>query len=57
MNQENAVRILCPYCRWQATGTDIDELRKAKEHHGTHECPLPESTVAAKPADDLPLSA
>lgn len=57
MNQENAVRILCPYCRWQATGTDIDELRKAKEHHGTHECPLPESTVEAKPADDLPLSA
>jgi hypothetical protein len=57
MNQEKTVRVLCPYCRWEATGADIEELRRAKEHHGTHECPLPAATAPTKPAEGLPLTA
>lgn len=57
MNQENTVRILCPYCRWEATGTDIEELRKAKELHGTHECPLPAEAASPRPDEGLQLTA
>ena len=57
VKQENTVRILCPYCRWEAIGTDLEELRRAKDQHGTHECPLPEASVASKPEQGLQLTA
>lgn len=57
MKQENVVRILCPYCRWEAVGTNLDELRKAKDEHGTHECPLPEASAQPKPDEGLQLTA
>ena len=57
VKQEKTVRILCPYCRWEAVGTNIDELRKAKDEHGTHECPLPEASAQPKPDEGLQLTA
>jgi len=57
VKQENTVRILCPYCRWEAVGTNIDELRKAKDEHGTHECPLHEASAQPKPDEGLQLTA
>jgi len=57
VKQEQTIRILCPNCRWEATGTDLDELRKAKDLHGTHECPLPEASAASKPEEGLQLTA
>jgi hypothetical protein len=57
VKQEQTVRILCPYCRWEAAGTDIEELRKAKDLHGTHECPLPEASASPKPDEGLQLTA
>jgi hypothetical protein len=57
VKQENVVRILCPYCRWEAVGTNLDELRKAKDEHGTHECPLPEASAQQKPDEGLQLTA
>jgi len=57
VKQENTVRILCPYCRWEAVGTNIEELRRAKDEHGTHECPLPEATAQPKPEEGLQLTA
>jgi hypothetical protein len=35
----------------------LDELRKAKDEHGTHECPLPEASAQQKPDEGLQLTA
>jgi hypothetical protein len=57
VKQENTVSILCPYCRWEAIGTDLEQLRRAKDEHGTHECPLPEASAASKPDQGYQLTA